>query len=238
MRELRVWWLGRMEYGRSHTLQQQLLEGVLAGTSPDTLLLVEHDPVITCGRGTDPANLGAAARRLPVFEVERGGDVTWHGPGQLVGYPILRLEEEERDLHAHLRRTEEVLIRTCRDLGCPAGRREGLTGVWTPEGAPVHKLASIGVAVRRWVTWHGFALNISTNPAVFSTINPCGLEAGVMTSLGRECPNPPDRWEVIERMGRHLPGVYGRRVFFERSPVDRLLPANVPDSVVPLRRTG
>lgn len=238
MRDLRVWWLGRMTYGRAHALQQAVLEEVLAGRAPDTLLLLEHEPVITCGRGTDPANLGAAARRLPVYEVERGGDVTWHGPGQLVGYPILRLEEGERDLHAHLRRTEEVLIRTCRDLDCPAGRRPGLTGVWTPADAPARKLASLGVAVRRWVTWHGFALNITTDPAVFSAINPCGLEAGVMTSLARECPVPPDRRQVVERLARHLPGIFRRRVYFERTPIDRLLPADAPDSVVPLRRTG
>jgi lipoyl(octanoyl) transferase len=239
MRDLRVWWLGRMAYEEAHALQQRLLERVFSGEDPDTLLLLEHDPVITCGRGSDHANLSPSAARLPVFEVERGGDVTWHGPGQLVGYPILRLEGAERDLRAHLRRLEEVLIRTCRALGCPAGRRPGFTGVWTPPESPARKLASIGVAVRRWVTWHGFALNIATDPAAFTLINPCGLEAGLMTSLAAECPRPPGRKRTIEALARQLPEVFDRRPRFERAPARPYgFRGMVPDSVVRLPRTG
>jgi lipoyl(octanoyl) transferase len=218
MRELRVRWLGRVAYPEAHALQKQVLEGVFAGRDPDTLLLLEHEPVITCGRGSDRSNLGPAAARLPVFEVERGGDVTWHGPGQLVGYPILRLAGAERDLRAYLRRLEEVLIRTCTELGCPAGRRPGYTGVWTPPEAPARKLASIGVAVRRWVSWHGFALNVTTDPGAFALINPCGLEAGLMTSLAVESPRPPGLGPTIAALVRHLPEVLGRRVRLEPAP--------------------
>ena len=212
-RELEVRWLGRSAYPESHALQQRLLEEVAAGRAPDTLLLLEHEPVITCGRGTDRANLGPAAARLPLFEVERGGDVTWHGPGQLVGYPILRLDLHGRDVHRYLRDLEEALIRCLARFGVQAARRSGFTGVWvgaakaalrhdqgpltpthTHEGRGGHealaKVAAIGVAVRRWVTYHGFALNVAPDLAAFGLIVPCGIRDRGVTSLrdllGRE----------------------------------------------------
>lgn len=222
IRPLRILRLGRRPYPVVHRLQRRLIDEIAAGRTADTLLLLEHEPVITCGRGTDPANLGPPGGDLPVVSIERGGDVTWHGPGQLIGYPLLLLRSHERDLHRHLRRTEELLIRTCGDLGCPADRKAGHTGVWVPAGAPARKVASIGVAVRRWVTWHGFALNRAVNPEVYAAINPCGLEAGVMTSLDRECPRCPGEEEVIEALIGHLADAFGRRPRTEPVPSDYL----------------
>lgn len=170
--------LGRIEYRAAWELQLRCVEERAAGRSRDLLLLCEHPPVITCGRGTRPAHLPVAPT-VPVHEVERGGDVTWHGPGQLVGYPIVFLPPQRRDLHAHLRWIEGGLIAALADFGVAAGRRPGLTGVWVRE----KKIASIGIAVRRWVTWHGFALNVEPDLAAFRAIRPCGLDAAVMTSL-------------------------------------------------------
>ena len=190
MKRGRVLDLGRREYGEVWRLQQELVAQRQADAIEDTLVLVEHPDVITLGRRlTAPANV-IAPGDIPIFEIERGGDVTYHGPGQLVGYPILRLDGEERDLHAYLRALEEGLIGVCADLGLVAGCNPGWTGVWIgePSGASTgpRKLASIGIAVRRWVTMHGFALNVATDLSRFSAINPCGLEAAVMTSLARE----------------------------------------------------
>jgi len=154
--------------------------------------------------------------------VERGGDVTWHGPGQLVGYPILRLREAERDLHLHLRRIEDLLIATCRRLGSPAGRNPGLTGVWTSSKEPKRKVASIGVAVKRWVTYHGFALNVDVPADAFDEINPCGLDADRMTSLDREAGCHLTFAEVIEALVPEVPGAFGREPVMERTPVSML----------------
>lgn len=160
--------------------------------------------MVTLGRKqTAPANV--LARDMPVVEIERGGDVTYHGPGQLVGYPILQLDGDERDLHAYLRNLEEALIRACAELGLRAGRREGLTGVWI-DGA--RKIASLGIAVRKWVTYHGFALNVSTDLSRFTAINPCGLDAAVMTSLEKELGR---RVDVTARVVEHLGDALGRR---------------------------
>jgi lipoyl(octanoyl) transferase len=215
---VRVWWLGRQEYRSAHALQKRLVEEIAAGEAPDTLLLLEHDPVLTCGRGTDLDNLRGDNGGIPVVEIERGGDVTWHGPGQLVGYPILGLRDGERDLHLHLRRIEDLLIRTCVDLGCQAARNPGFTGVWTSADEPARKLASIGVAVRRWVTYHGFALNVSVDRDVFDSINPCGLESGIMTSIDRECREAPGLPKVVESLARHISDVFEREPIFERAP--------------------
>jgi len=173
--------LGTREFGEVWKLQLELVAARQRDERPDTLLLVEHPHVITLGRSTKRENLLAPAD-TPIFEIERGGDITYHGPGQLVGYPIFRLREHERDLHLYMRRLEETVIRTLAAVGLPAGRRPSWTGVWTvPE--PQRKLCSIGVAVKKWVTLHGFALNVATDLARFTAINPCGLDAGVMTSV-------------------------------------------------------
>jgi lipoyl(octanoyl) transferase len=178
--------LGTIEYGVAYALQQKLVEERRVGQIPDTLLLCEHPDVITVGR-RQAAQAHILEPRFPVFEIERGGDVTYHGPGQLVGYPIVFLEGAERDLHGYLRALEEGLIALCAACGVAAGRRPGYTGVWTMEKeAEQRKLASIGIAVRRWVTFHGFALNVTTDLTRFQTIHPCGFQAAIMTSLLKE----------------------------------------------------
>jgi lipoate-protein ligase B len=172
--------LGLREYGEVWELQRELVGKRQRDEIPDTLVLVEHPHVITLGRGTHKENV-LAPGDTPLFEIERGGDVTYHGPGQLVGYPIFLLRQPERDLHLYLRNLEESLIRAVAHFGIVAERKAGWTGVWVAGGA--RKLASIGVAVKRWVTLHGFALNVSTDLARFTSINPCGLDATAMGSM-------------------------------------------------------
>ena len=182
MKAARVIDLGRREYGETWKLQQELVAQRQRGEVADTLVLVEHPEVITLGRRQSSQANVIAPGDIPVFEIERGGDVTYHGPGQLVGYPILALDGDERDLHAYLRNLEEALIGVCADVGLTGARKAGWTGVWIGE----RKVASIGIAVRKWVTMHGFALNVATDLSRFAAINPCGLDAAVMTSLSRE----------------------------------------------------
>ena len=170
--------LGVREYVEVYELQKQLVLQRIADEIGDTLLFVEHPHVITLGRRLN-AQQNIFDRTMPVVEIERGGDVTYHGPGQLVGYPILKLDGSERDLHGYLRRLEDALISAAAALGLTAGRNPGYTGMWLGD----QKAASIGIAVRRWVTFHGFALNVCTDLARFRAIQPCGLPAVVMTSL-------------------------------------------------------
>jgi lipoate-protein ligase B len=182
-----VWRLGVREYGEILGLQRRLARARMAGEVPDLLLLVEHPPVVTCGRGARPEHLLAAPEELRrrgvgVYEVERGGDVTYHGPGQLVGYPILDLHGYGLDVHRHLRRIERALIGALAAAGLTAGVSPGRTGVWVGD----RKIASIGVHVARWVTWHGFALNVCTALQDFDLIVPCGLHGVRMTSLAAE----------------------------------------------------
>ena len=180
--------LGRRSYAEALELQRELRRRRAEGElDHDILLLTEHPPVVTLGRGTRPTSLPYPAdllerRGVEVFEVERGGDVTFHGPGQLVGYPIVDLSGHRRDLHWYLRRLEDTLISAIERLGVPAGRTPGLTGVWTAG----RKIASIGIHVKQWVTLHGFALNVTTDLAWFDLIVPCGIEQVVMTSLAEE----------------------------------------------------
>jgi lipoate-protein ligase B len=191
-------------------MQLELLASRQHEGLPDTLLLVEHPHVITLGRGAKRENLLHPAD-TPVFEIERGGDITYHGPGQLVGYPIFRLRDHEKDLHLYMRRIEDTIIRTLATLGLPSGRRAGWTGVWTvPE--PQQKLASIGVAVKRWVTMHGFALNVATDLARFTAINPCGLDAAVMTSVSACLGRPVSLDEVKPILIDHAAAVFERRL--------------------------
>jgi lipoyl(octanoyl) transferase len=179
MKTAQVLDLGRRDYGEVWAMQRELVGARQREEIPDTLVLVEHPDVITLGRGTHRENL-VAPGDMPIFEIERGGDVTYHGPGQLVGYPIFLLrDKEERDLHRYLRNIEESLILAVAEYGISGGRKAGWTGVWSGE----RKLASIGVAVKRWVTLHGFALNVATDLSRFAVINPCGLEANVMGSM-------------------------------------------------------
>ncbi len=190
----RAFYLGLIEYEAAWRLQLRLLEDRMSDRVPDLLLLCQHPDVLTIGR-RQRAQQNILEPRFPVFEVERGGDATYHGPGQLVGYPILKLRpgaapddpHGERDLHRYLRALEGALIDLCADVGVAAGRSPGATGVWTlpaaDDGAGSQKLGSLGIAVRRWVTFHGFALNVTTDLGRFSAINPCGFQATVMTSL-------------------------------------------------------
>jgi lipoate-protein ligase B len=179
--------LGIREYGEIWARQRELVGARQRDEIPDTLVLVEHPHVITKGRGAHAENLLAVAE-TPVFEIERGGDVTYHGPGQLVGYPIFQLRDGERDLHLYLRNLEEALIRALARWKLVGERKKDWTGVWTGGGA--RKLASIGIAVKRWVTMHGFALNVSTDLSKFAAINPCGLDAAVMGSMAAELGAP------------------------------------------------
>jgi lipoyl(octanoyl) transferase len=184
--------LGVVPYGAALELQRRLAEQRIAGTiATDLLLLLEHPPVVTLGRGTRATSLPIAPealrrRGIEVFEIERGGDVTYHGPGQLVGYPIFDLgaPPHRKDLHWFLRQIEEALIGALAGLGIAGERHPGYTGVWT--GGASRKIASIGVHVRQWVTWHGFALNVTTDLSAFNLIVPCGIPEVVMTSVARE----------------------------------------------------
>jgi lipoate-protein ligase B len=193
---LSVEWLGRVAYGPALALQQAAVRRRRDGEGPDRLLLLEHPPVVTLGRGAQEENLrlGRAElceRGVEVHEVARGGDVTFHAPGQLVGYLIIDLRERGRpDLHAFLRSMEGALIEAIADLGVAGRRVEGRTGVFVDGGedasGPDRKIASIGVGARRWITYHGFALNVTIDLEGFEMIVPCGLHDVKMTSMARE----------------------------------------------------
>jgi lipoate-protein ligase B len=188
MPQLLVTDLGTLPYDEALELQRAVARARISGAiAEDVLLLVEHPPVVTMGRSAKQHHLLAppallAARGVELFEVERGGDVTFHGPGQLVGYPIIDLKRHKRDLHWYLRQVEEALIRAVAPFGIAAERSAGQTGVWT-QG---RKLASIGVHARDWVTWHGFALNVTTDLSYFDLMVPCGIAEVEMTSVARE----------------------------------------------------
>lgn len=179
---LRAGFLGLIDYPVALALQERLLEMRRRGLVGDTLLLLEHPHVFTLGRGAPEVDILKAQLNVPVYRISRGGQATYHGPGQLVGYPIIKLDGEAQDVHAYLRALEEAIIGALKDHGVGAQRRAGLTGVWV--GA--RKIASIGVGIRRWVTMHGFAVNVSADLRYFSAIVPCGISGCVMTSLAAE----------------------------------------------------
>ena len=167
--------LGTIEYGRAWELQKELVAARTSDSIPDTLLLLEHEHVITLGRKTTPENF--RPQKVPVFQVERGGDATYHGPGQLVGYPVVKIHDH--DVRKHVRTIEDALIASVRSFGVDAQRKDGHPGVWVGQ----RKLASIGVAVTDWVAFHGFALNVNTDMSYFELIRPCGLDPSSMTSM-------------------------------------------------------
>ena len=187
-RRLLIQDLGTRRYGEVLELQRDLCRRRLSGAlREDLLLLVEHQPVVTLGRSTRPDSLPLprselAHRGVELFEVERGGDATYHGPGQLVGYPIFDLRQHREDLHWYLRQLERSLISALQALDIAAGLNPGLTGVWTSG----RKIASIGVHVKQWVTFHGFALNVNTDLSYFDLIVPCGIRDVIMTSVAME----------------------------------------------------
>jgi lipoyl(octanoyl) transferase len=181
---MNVRWLDRMKYEDALELQNDIVATKAADlVAPDELLLLEHEPVFTIGRTQDQSSLrNPGGLSAPYVVINRGGQATWHGPGQLVGYPILDLRRRGSDLHRYLRELEEMIILVCAEFGVAAQRREGLTGVWAGD----RKLASIGVGVKRWISMHGFALNVCGALEGFDDITPCGIAGVTMTSLERE----------------------------------------------------
>jgi lipoyl(octanoyl) transferase len=252
--------LGTVSYAEGLRLQQKLLDLRKAVQIGDVLLLLEHAPVITLGRNAKAANVLVstellAARGVEVFDCDRGGDVTFHGPGQIVGYPIFDLRGFERDssqLQApssqekhpiqeslppgrktlgavdYVRRLEEVLIRTCAGFGIAAKRVPGLTGVWTEDSSPA-KIAAIGVHISRSVTSHGFALNVNTDLSYFDLIIPCGITAKPVTSMQKELGRNVDVNQVAESIARNFGVVFGRQILCVES-IDALLghPVGIP----------
>jgi lipoyl(octanoyl) transferase len=174
--------LGRISYAEALEMQETAVADRLAGRTPDRVFLLEHEPVYTIGRQRDRSSLGAGPLPHPLVEINRGGQATYHGPGQLVGYFIFDLQQLTPDLHFFLRWIEETLVALLAEFGVEGQRRDGLTGVWVAD----RKIASIGVGVRRWVTMHGFGLNVGPDLSGFSAITPCGIQGVTMTSLSRE----------------------------------------------------
>ena len=181
--DLEFRWLGRLDYQSGLELQNELVEARRSGETGDTVLLLEHEPVYTIGRTRNRESLAKGNDLpFPVVETNRGGQATYHGPGQLVGYPILDLTSYGQDLHFYLRLLEEALVTACTERGVIASRVDGLTGVWVGDA----KIASIGVGVRHWISMHGFAINVCGDLDPFTTIVPCGLDDVTMTSVERE----------------------------------------------------
>ena len=200
-----VRWLGRVAYQEALALQTAILDRKIAAPdAPDELLLLEHDAVYTMGRTPNLTSLRDETQLPhPVVRINRGGQATYHGPGQLVGYPILDLRRRGQDLHRYLRSIEEALIALCADFEVVAQRRDALTGVWVGE----RKIASIGVGVKRWVSMHGFALNVCGDLAPFTHITPCGIAGVEMTSLERERGRLVSVEEAAQRAGERLAGL-------------------------------
>ncbi len=202
---LEIRWLGRIDYSSAYALQEELVAERQAHPElPGILLLLEHEPVYTIGRTQDQSSLRDAERLPhPVVQINRGGQATYHGPGQLVGYPILNLRERGQDLHRYLREIEDALIDAVRHYGIEAGLQQGLTGVWVER----RKMASIGVGVRKWISMHGFALNVCGDLSPFRQITPCGISGVEMTSVEREA----GRCVTVEEVARHVGQVFAGR---------------------------
>ena len=192
---------GRVDYALALTRQERLAADIAAGRAAETLLLLEHPPVYTIGRGGDAAHL--LDPQAQVLRVDRGGDITWHGPGQVVGYPLVHLGRRGRDLHHWLCLLEELLIRTLAAFAIPAGRRAGMTGVWSERG----KIGFVGVGVRRWVSLHGFSLNVCPDLAAFDSIVPCGIPSCPLTSMAREIKPSPAPAAVATVIGQLFPAL-------------------------------
>jgi lipoyl(octanoyl) transferase len=209
MRALDVQKLGRIRYADGLDLQARLVAERQAGEIPDQLLLLEHDPVFTLGRNACRDNVlfsedDIRRRGFDVFESGRGGDVTYHGPGQVVGYPIVNLSPDRRDVHRYVRDLEEVMIRCCADYGLEARRVSGMTGAWVGD----EKIGAIGVRISRWVTSHGFAVNVSTDLSAFDLIVPCGIQDRGVTSLERLLERPVALEEVMDQLTAHFADVF------------------------------
>lgn len=248
-RKITAYWLGRIGYEAAHRLQQSLVEARVAGSIGDVLLLLEHDAVITLGRSANAENVIAeegerVAKGVELVETGRGGDVTFHGPGQLVAYPIIDLKPDRCDVRRYIGDLAEVMVRLARDSGIAAGVIPGdskLVGVWVdtastrewdedrardaaigvPNGARLAKIGAIGVRLSRWVTMHGFAFNVTTDLSGFDLIVPCGIRALDVTSLERLGVRPPALAEVARASLRHFAELFDADVAFgERSELD------------------
>jgi lipoyl(octanoyl) transferase len=213
-RPLAVRRCGRISYADGLELQSKLVTARQAGEIPDTLLLLEHEPVFTLGRNARRENVlstdhALRARGFEIFETGRGGDVTYHGPGQLVAYPILDLSPDRRDVHRYVRDLEEVMVRTCGDYGIAAERVAGLTGTWVGG----EKIGAIGVRIARWVTSHGFAFNVGTDLSAFALIVPCGIRDRGVTSLERLLGRQVPLDDVMGRVTAHFVAVFDREAW-------------------------
>ena len=223
MKPLEVRRLGLVPYADGLELQRALVDDRKAGRIPDTLLLLQHPHVVTIGVKKDgrshiiatPEQL--ASRGVDVFETGRGGDVTYHGPGQIVGYPIINLDPDRRDVHKYVRDLEEVMIRVCADYGVIAGRSKGFSGAWVPSpraarsGPPAEaKIGAIGVRISRWITSHGFAFNVTTDVDFFNLIVPCGIVDRGVTSLSKEIGGAVPIAEVEDHFINHFSAVFER----------------------------
>ena len=212
-RPLEVERLGRIGYREAMARMEAQAASRMRDEVPDTLLLLEHDPVLTLGRRADVTNILLSqdelqTRGVEVHETGRGGDVTYHGPGQIVGYPVISLAPERKDVRRYVHDLEEVMIRTCADYGIEAGRVDGLIGTWV-DGA--RKIGAIGVRLSKWVTSHGFAFNVASDLEAFSMIVPCGITDRGVTSIQRETGRAPALNDAMDRVEHHFRAVFGGR---------------------------
>lgn len=203
---------GVIDFHQALLLQEKLVTGIASGHAEETLLLLEHPPVYTIGRGGDRANI--LDDKIAAERINRGGDVTWHGPGQVVGYPLVNLDRRGRDLHRWLRFLEELLAETLHAFGINGRSFPGCTGVWTGHG----KIAFIGVGVRRWVTMHGFSLNVHPDLRAYDRINPCGLAGCPVTSMALEKQESPTQAEVSQYLQKVFDGFLNERLPYRHAP--------------------
>jgi lipoyl(octanoyl) transferase len=211
--------LGTVGYEEAHALQKELQAKRIAGEIGDTVLVLEHYPVLTLGRSAREAHVLASrktleARGVTTHEVGRGGDVTYHGPGQLVAYPIIDLKPDRRDVRKYVWSLEETMIRTCADFGLDASRIEGLNGTWIGD----RKVGAVGVRISRWVTMHGLAINANTDLSHFELIVPCGIQDKEVTSISRELGRQVGVARVMEPLARHFAALYGADIVWQDGP--------------------
>ena len=211
MADCRWWDAGRRSYADGLALQKEIVRRRVAKEIPDTLILIEHPPVITMGKMSKPEHVLAERAGVEVVKSPRGGDVTYHGPGQVVGYPIIDLTASRLDLKKYLEQLEEVMIRAVAAYGIRAGRQAGMTGAWVGD----RKIGAIGVRVEKWVTSHGFALNATTDLAGFDLIIPCGLRGKGVTSIARETGRDVDLDDLRRSVAAIFGTVFGRRMTHE-----------------------
>jgi lipoyl(octanoyl) transferase len=227
MRNVAVHRLGRVDYAEAHELQARLQRARMRGAIGDVLLLLEHPPVVTLGRGAKEAHIlfsraALEARGFTVHEIGRGGDVTYHGPGQLVAYPIFDLGPDRRDVRRYVTDLEEIMIRLAKSYGLHAERVPKLNGAWVGE----RKIGAVGVRISRWVTMHGFAFNVNTDLSHFSVIVPCGIVGKDVTSLERELDREIAMDEVMERAEAHFADVFSAELrVSDRNPLEGVDPS-------------